>query len=242
MKFICENCGKEYTADSSLGLWRKDNSQSKGRGSGYSVERFCCYECGKEYNTKKIKEGWKYKSKEDIEKILQKKKQSVKIVKCIVCGKEFEAQTNTSPKFCSYKCHMIHKYNLPESGVRKCEVCGKDYYYEQGQGNWNCKNEEIWSNGGTNGKGKIFTVPSHKFCCYECGVKHKEQLRKEKNLEKYGRVSPFQDKEFLNKIYEENIENGIQFVSKSEIEISELVKSLGFKTEKIIEGDGNTKT
>ena len=56
-KFVCENCGKEYIADSHLGLWRKDNSQSKGRGSGYSVERFCCYECGKEYNINKIKEG-----------------------------------------------------------------------------------------------------------------------------------------------------------------------------------------
>ena len=241
MKFVCENCGKEYTADSSLGLWRKDNSQSKGRGSGYSVERFCCYECGKEYNINKIKEGWKHKSKEDIEKISQKKKQSVKIVKCIVCGKEFEAQTNTSPKFCSHKCHMIHKYNLPKSGIRKCETCGKEYYYEQGQGNWDLKNEKIWSTGGENGKGKIFTIPSYKFCCYECGIKHKEKLRKEKNLEKYGRTSPFQDKDFLNKIYEENIENGTQFVSKAEIEIREFVESLGFKTEKFIEGSGNSK-
>ena len=52
-------------------------------------------------------------------------------------------------------------------------------------------------------------------------------------MEKYGRISPFQDKDFLNKIYEENIENGTQFVSKAEIEIREFVESLGFKTENL---------
>ena len=239
--YRCENCGKEYTADPSLGLWRKDGTQSHGRGSGYSPKRFCCYECGKAVNNEKSKIAWRNKSKEEINEIIQKRQNATKTVKCIVCGKEFETHYNTDSKFCSHKCHMIHKYNLPKSGIRKCETCGKEYYYEQGQGNWDLKNEKIWSTGGENGKGKIFTIPSYKFCCYECGIKHKEKLRKEKNLEKYGRISPFQDKDFLNKIYEENIENGTQFVSKAEIEIREFVESLGFKTEKFIEGSGNSK-
>lgn len=238
---ICENCGKEYIADPSLGLWRKDGTQSHGRGSGYSPKRFCCYECGKAVNDEKSKIAWRNKSKEEVNEIIQKRQNVTKIAKCIVCGKEFEAHYNADSKFCSYKCHMIHKYNLPESGIRRCETCDKEYYYEQGQGNWNSQNEKVWSTGGLNGKGKVFTVQSHKYCCYECGIKHKERLRKQKNLEKYGRISPFQDKEFLNKVYEENIENGTQFISKSEIEVREFVESLGFETEKLIEGAGNSK-
>lgn len=243
-KCVCIYCGKEFETDPSLGRWQKDGTQGFKKNSGFSSEVFCSYECGINSRNKKVSESWKKKSKEEVSAILEKRENLKKTVHCTTCGAEIELPSSVDKKerhFCSYKCRMIHKYNLPESGYRKCETCGKEYYYEQGQGNWTKTNEKLWSSGQQNGKGKIFTVPSHKYCCYECGIKAKEKARKESNIAKNGYASPFQNRELMTKIYEENIANGKQYVSKGEIEIKEFVESLGISTEKLVTGAGNSK-
>lgn len=52
--------------------------------------------------------------------------------KCILCGKEFAPQRNTSGKFCSYLCYwksLKGKPSKKRSGTfKKCKICGKSFY------------------------------------------------------------------------------------------------------------------
>ena len=132
---------------------------------------------------------------------------------------------------------MIHKYNLPQTGIRICQECGKEYYYIQGQGNWDKDNNKIWSKGEKNGQNKTFTIPSHKFCCYECGVKHKEKLRGKTNISKYGRISPWQDPILHEKLFNQMKERGTLFTSKPEKEIRNFIEQLNITTDKLIFGN-----
>lgn len=59
---------------------------------------------------------------------------------------------------------------------RICEFCGKEYNWEEGQPNWT-------KDGIGNGRN---TIRSNKFCCYQCGIKDKNQKRKNTSLKLYG--------------------------------------------------------
>lgn len=169
-------------------------------------------------------------------------RKNTKIKICSVCHKEFTAPKHSNSKisFCSYNCKMIHKYNLPQTGIRICQECGKEYYYIQGQGNWDKNNNKIWSKGEKNGQNKTFTLPSHKFCCYECGVKHKEKLRGKTNISKYGRISPWQDPILHEKLFNQMKERGTLFTSKPEKEIRNFIEQLNIATDKLIFGNSIT--
>ena len=57
MKFVCENCGKEYYYDENVPSYYKDENQK----TGVNAARFCCYECGREF-------GWEKEQKTNLEK------------------------------------------------------------------------------------------------------------------------------------------------------------------------------
>lgn len=82
---------------------------------------------------------------------------------CQVCGKEFEAKSSDKNS-CSLRCKKIALKiaSSPESGIRICKNCGKEYYYKKGQGNWLKNNNTGWEKS---------DVSSINFCCYECGKK-----------------------------------------------------------------------
>lgn len=236
MKYICQYCGKEYEVNPKDGDWGKNNIRGKGCHFMDST-RFCCYECGREDRKRRIQEKWKNKSKEELTALQTKKQNNKKPETCVVCGKKYipNASANISiTPLCSEECREI--YNAKESGIYYCQECGKEIHYTKLQGNYNKDNQLVHPKG----KSKGFTVSSWKFCCYECGIKHKEKLRKQSNIDKNGHVSPFSDPIIRENIYNKLKENGKLFTSKGETEIKEFVESLGFVTTKLIKGDGKT--
>ena len=239
MKYICQHCGKEYEADVNNGPWQKDNTQKMVK-QGVNVSRFCCYECGKAARKEKIAKNWQNKSLEERENINKKRKSAILPKVCKNCGKTFIPNQAGGSKngiyLCSDQCRKEYFQQIPESGMRICEECGKEYYYEKNQGNWNKDNELIDSSENP----KEFSIKSHRFCCYECGIKHKEKLRKITNLQKYGYLSPWQDIVIREKMFDKMKKDGTLFSSKPEKEIRAFIESLGFSTDKFIIGDGRT--
>lgn len=97
---------------------------------------------------------------------------------CPICNKEFESY-RSDKRCCSLRCKKIYhkKKNSPETGIRICKYCGKEYLYTHGQGNW-LKNGGIgWE------KSDIYAVD---FCCYACGKKYNHEKSKRTKFEKYG--------------------------------------------------------
>ena len=235
-KFICKNCNKEYEVDLSLGNWQKDNTQQHIK-NGVKADTYCCYECGKQYRKKIIQQSWKNKSAEELIKIKEKRKNGTKPKKCKVCGKEFIPNSigaKHNVYLCSDECRNIYYNKYSKSGIKICQECGKSYTYIENQGNWDKNNNLVKCKG----LGHSFTIRSDRYCCYECGIKHKENLRKEKNLEKYGYISPFQNEEKRQEIYIKLKNEGKLFTSSGEKEILTYIKSLGFNPTKYILGNG----
>ncbi len=237
-KFRCQHCGKEYEVDVELGTWQKDGTQKAGTFVGVSCRKFCCYECGKANRGEKISKIWNSKSRAEITGITKKRIKSAKPRICSVCGKEFipnqAGGSKTGIYFCSSKCREKHYKKIPDSGIRRCQNCGKEYMYIENQGSWNKNNELVH----VRGTGHEFTVKSQRFCCYECGIAYKERKRKVSNLVRNGRESPFQDKELMQKVYEKKKSDGTLFISKGEKEITDWLNSLGIKSEKLVTGNG----
>ena len=238
-KFICEYCGKEYEVDLSLGNWNKDGTRGIGSHS-MKANKFCSYECGRLYRKAKIQEKWKNKTLEERKALEEHKQANKKPQICSICKKEFVPNTYSTGRngiwLCSDKCREEYYNRDPESGIYYCQECGKEIRYIKGQGNYN-KNNELCH---PKGKNKGFSIQSWKFCCYECGIKHKEKLRKAKNIDKYGYYTPFGSPEVRENIYKTLKEEGKLFISKGEQEVKEFVESLGFETTKLIKGDGKT--
>lgn len=236
----CKFCGKEYETDEKLGLWQKDGSQGPSR-SGVSVKRYCCYECGKKDRANRIKNTWSKKDKKEIAELIEKRSKNVKKRICTVCGKEFYPErangTKTGVYICSDECRKKRFRKISSTGIVKCQNCGKEYHYNEGQGSWDKNNNLI----NADKLGHEFVVRSDRFCCYTCGVKYKEKKRKVTNILKYGRVSPFQDTTFREKLFNKQKELGMQFISKGEQELKEWIESLGLKTEHYITGNGLSK-
>ena len=96
---------------------------------------------------------------------------------CLVCGKEFEGY-HTS-KYCSVTCrnfYLTYRKPYPDSGIRICENCGKEYIYIKGQDNWKCKNSLSNKNSGKQ---------AFRFCSYECGCQFTQKQTEKSISEKY---------------------------------------------------------
>lgn len=189
------------------------------------------------------------------------------IKKCVVCGKEFETDRERN-KFCSEECHKKQvakddvKYHRPKSGMRVCENCGKEYYY----------NENVPSY--YKSENQKTGVNAARFCCYECGREFGWKKEQKTNLEKYGHECSAHGEEIKEKVKKTLIEKyGVEYTfqseeirekarktinkhceqgyvfkktnksytSKLESEIRSFVESLGFKTEKYIIGKNETR-
>jgi len=176
-KRICKFCGKVYETDFSLGLWQKDGSQGPNK-SGVSSKNYCCYKCGKKDRALRIKDTWANKNKQEIENLVQKRKNNVQKQVCAVCGKEFYPESGYGNKngiyICSEQCRKKRFRKIPDSGIIKCQNCGKLYHYTEGQGSWDKNNNLV----NVDGLGHEFVIRSDRFCCYECGIKFKEAKRK----------------------------------------------------------------
>lgn len=185
----CKYCNKEYKADAAFGSWQKDGSQGPNK-AGVSVKHYCCYECGKKDRASKIKQTWSNKSESEIAKLIDRRKNNVQKKVCAVCGIEFYPENGYGNKngvyICSEKCRKKRFRRIPDSGLRSCQSCGKIYHYIEGQGCWDNNNVLVIKKE----VGHKFVVRSDRFCCYECGIKYKENKRKVTNILKYGKISP----------------------------------------------------
>ena len=134
---------------------------------------------------------------------------------CLYCGKKFISK-RADGKFCSEECYNKYrnanfaKYKYPESGMRICEECGKEYYYDIN----NCTYTK------DNGK----HINASKFCSYECGVKNAVRKQSETNLEKYGTTCCLQGKEIHEKVVKTwQNKYGVDCIGKAK-EIQEKIK------------------
>lgn len=96
---------------------------------------------------------------------------------CLYCGKEFEAKRKDK-RYCSLRCKraVIRIIFSPESGIHICKNCGKEYYYEKGQGNW-LKDNSIGLK-----KGNVSSID---FCCYSCGKEYRNKKAARTKEERY---------------------------------------------------------
>lgn len=124
---------------------------------------------------------------------------------CLYCKKEFKT-SNSKKDYCSSKCcNLANKYsNLPETGIRICEYCKKEYFYEKGQQNWKKS---------ANGKG----IRADRFCSYECGMNYRKNNSEKTCLKKYGIKNAGGSKESIEKIKairNKNIQNDSNYQNK----------------------------
>lgn len=140
------------------------------------------------------------------------------IKKCVVCGKEFETDRERN-KFCSEECHKKQvakddvKYHRPKSGMRVCENCGKEYYY----------NENVPSY--YKSENQKTGVNAARFCCYECGREFGLKKEQKTNLEKYGHECSVHGEEIKEKVKKTLMENyGVEYTFQSK-EIREKTKN-----------------
>jgi len=104
-------------------------------------------------------------------------KYKLKEFTCRICGKKFKARFSHNMT-CSIKCKSRARKldSYPPTGIRKCDYCGKEYYYIHGMPNWN-------KNGAYNKRGSF---ESSKYCCYECGKAVSRNKSKQSKYDKYG--------------------------------------------------------
>ncbi len=231
-KYFCNHCGKEYEVDISLGNWFKGNMQKLGYG-GYSSKKFCSYECGKQHMLEKCKQTniKKYgvdnpaKSKE----IKEKSKNTIN--KNIKENPDYYENKNKKRRESNLKKYgVIHTMQL-KSVQEKCkQTCMQKY-------------------GSISPMGNIKIQEKSKETCLkkygtEWGIQNEniKQQRKETCLEKYGVEYVLQINKVRQKEFETKKLNGSLKSSKGEQELKEFIENLGFKIEKLLEGnDKNTR-
>lgn len=117
---------------------------------------------------------------------------------CPNCGKEFPAYYRKSI-YCSKKCAKEHKIKLnDEIHINICQECGKEYEYFNNMPNW-FKEGQHESN-------KYHGIDSSKYCCYDCGVRHRQKVSRQTCLEKYGKEFTGQTENNLRKSYKTKLE------------------------------------
>ena len=91
---------------------------------------------------------------------------------CLNCGKEFEGHKNQ--KYCCQKCrsHYLRFGPLPESGIRICKYCGKEYYYTRGEEPRKITPQDRGIN-------------AYDVCSVECGVNLRQKHLHDSVYEKY---------------------------------------------------------
>lgn len=131
-----------------------------------------CPVCGKVFIGKKTS------SKYCSDKCSRIGRRRVPRVKCLNCGKEF-VQYSKTQKYCNKKCKNEHKVNQDKIiYTKKCQECGKEYEYYNSMPNW-------FGDGQNNSK-KYHGVDSKKYCCYKCGILHRQRISHDTCLKKYG--------------------------------------------------------
>ena len=225
MKYICENCGKEYNCDVSKGNWDKDNNQVFKRGGVISSQKFCCFQCGTRFYSNKARETNVAKYG-DFHQRIDENKALMKL-------KRFGDKNYSSKR-------SIH---LPNAFVKRiCKNCAKEYEINFSFGKvWTKENTQIL-------KGKrAQTVSAYDFCCYECGrefqrkkrsltnlsrfkVKNSFQTKISKNaiLKKLGVQNPFKSKHIQDKIKQTNLE---KYGVENPMKMKDVVDK-GFETKK----------
>ena len=147
-------------------------------------QKHCCDYCRARYKKHHMK-------KSEWENIINKK------VYCSFCGELIIGRKNINPKittaFCNNKCaNRFVKHGrqpLPESGIRVCQGCGKEYYYTKGQMNWG-KNHPKNGGGG---------IRSDLYCCWDCGQKVSNQKKSDTCKKHYGVTNPLKNKAIQQK-------------------------------------------
>lgn len=97
---------------------------------------------------------------------------------CPNCGKEVIAYYKNK-EFCNKKCKKEYQAKQDQIIYKKvCQHCGKEYAYYNAMPNWFAK-------GQVEGK-KYYGIDSSKYCCYNCGVAHRQEVSRKTCLNRYG--------------------------------------------------------
>ena len=228
--FICNFCKKEYQCDITLGNWDINNHQiilrGKGKGNYQArADKFCCFECKKEYRANKCritlfknidKKYTQYKNKDWVKQCQIKREQTnLKKygVKYIFQDKKIliKRQQNLLNKY-----GVINISQLPEVKIKKKQ------YWE------NISDKEI----------QVINEKKH-----QTMVKNKT-TRSELMKNIVWKTQWLKNRDWLTKFKKELItrkQNKTLFSSKIEEELRLFIEGLGFKTEKIVEGKGDTR-
>lgn len=146
------------------------------------IKKRICKFCGKEFETEYCNKFCSTECLNLATKVKYKKEEKIKF--CPVCNKQFTVTGLSKKIVCSKDCAKIYEKqrktnNLPETGIRICIHCGKEYDYIHGQENW--KNPDKSKN-----QTNRCSIRADKFCCFECGVQHRIENIAKTCIPKYG--------------------------------------------------------
>lgn len=137
---------------------------------GYNI----CLFCKKQFQVNSITKNHKYCSK----KCFYLNRKTINEKECLNCKKLFVSYYKNTI-FCSKACK--NEYSNKQNSIvykKECEHCHKQYDYYKNMKNW-------FKEGQCNGK-KYHGVDSSKYCSYECGIAHRQEISKQTCLNKYG--------------------------------------------------------
>ena len=101
---ICEWCGKEFEAKTNRAKYCCGNCKNKHRNDRNKIEKVCL-ECGNTFIDNSQEHHLKFCSI-SCGSIYHHRNNSIKLVTCKVCGKEFEFKGTTTPTYCT-ECRRI---------------------------------------------------------------------------------------------------------------------------------------
>lgn len=139
----------------------------------FKLYRFCLI-CNKKFPVKSSKKNQKYCCIE----CAHVGRKTVKEKTCVNCGIVFKSYYKKS-RFCCKECknQYLNKINNTPY-FKNCEFCKSQYLYYNNMSNW-------FKEGQIDGK-KYHGVDSSKYCCYECGIAHRQETSKNTCKIKYG--------------------------------------------------------
>lgn len=114
---ICENCGKEFQAKTKRAKYCCNACKSAYRRKELAIEKNCVV-CGKSFLSKYHENGYSSCCSKPCATKLLHSKEKLKIVKCVICGKEWEFKGTTTPKYCNECRKLVNNRLRIESSVR----------------------------------------------------------------------------------------------------------------------------